>query len=209
MELIVDEYEYDFNNNCWNTYLTNTFKYILFNSPRYAKHSITVGNNLLFSFVVYSKLNKDYYSELFKKLLISNIYELNRIQALGDLNIDNSIIVYGCNIIYIDTILLIMEIVKKYENCHINKDLHIISFLQILEDILPPLIYDRISSSNYIDIEIHLHFVLAFCYLNIYSDDGPVADFCNSIYNSLHIARAIRTAIEYFPNTTHLKKYNI
>lgn len=85
--------------------------------------------------------------------------------------------------------------------------------LQILEDILPPLIYDRISSSNYIDIEIHLHFVLAFCYLNVYgNNNGLVADFCNSIYNSgfsLHIARAIRTAIEYFPNITHLKKYNI
>jgi hypothetical protein len=166
-----------------------------------------MGDNLLFSFIVYSRLDKDYYSELFKKLLISDIYELNRINR--DLLLEESIIVFGTNIIYIGAILLIMEIVKKYENCHIDKDLHIIMHLQILEDILPPLIYDRISSSNYIDIEIHIHFVLAFCYLNVYGNNGPIADFCNSIYNSVHIARAIRTAIEYFPNTTHLKKYNI
>lgn len=87
--------------------------------------------------------------------------------------------------------------------------MHILMSLQILQDILPPLIYDRISSFNYIDVEIHLHFVLAFCYLNAYGNNGLIADFCTSIYNSLHIARSIRTAIEYFPNTTHLKKYNI
>jgi hypothetical protein len=205
MELIVNEYDY--NKNCWEAYLTNTFKYILCNTPKYAKYISTMGDNLLFSFMVYSRLNKDYYSELFKKLLISDIYELNRINR--DLLLEESIIVFGSNIIYIGAILLIMEIVKKYENCHIDKDLHIIMHLQILEDILPPLIYDRISSSNYIDIEIHIHFVLAFCYLNVYGNSGSIADFCNSIYHSVHITRAIRTAIEYFPNTTHLKKYNI
>jgi hypothetical protein len=209
MELIVNKYDY--NKNRWEVYLTSTFKYILYNSPKYAKYISAIGDNLLFSFLVYSRLNKDCYSKLFKKLLISNIYELNRIQALGELLLGESIIVFGSNIIYIDSILLIMEIVKKYENCCIDKDLHIIMHLQILEDILPPLIYDRISSSNYIDIEIHLHFVLAFCYLNAYGEtNGLVIDFCASIYNNtMHITRAIRTAIGYFPNITHLKKYNI
>lgn len=108
MELIINEYNY--NKNCWNTYLTNTFKYILCNSPKYAKYVSTVGDNLLFSFVVYSRLNKDRYSELFKELLISNIYELNRIGK--ELLLGESIIVFGVNIIYIDAILLIMEIVK-------------------------------------------------------------------------------------------------
>jgi hypothetical protein len=171
-------------------------------------------NSELFSFVIYSRLDKDQYSELFKELLISNIYELNRINK--ELLLEWSVIVYGCNIIYIDAILLIMEIVKKYENCHIGKDMHIISFLQILQDILPPLIYDRILLSC-IDIEIHVYFVLAFCYLNVYSASQEtnelIVDFCHSAYNSvfsLHIiARAIQLAIKFGPNTKHLKKYNI
>uniref|UniRef100_A0A6C0I0C6 Uncharacterized protein n=1 Tax=viral metagenome TaxID=1070528 RepID=A0A6C0I0C6_9ZZZZ len=205
MEFIVNKY--DFNKGCWNTYLTNTFKYILCNNPKYAKYLSTMeDNNLLFSFLIYSRLDKDKYSEMFKELLISDIYELNRIR---DCNIENSVIPFGYNnIVYIDAILLIMEIIKKYKNCHIDKYLHILTHLQILQDILPPFIYDRISSSD-TDFEIHMHFILAFCYLNVYGNNEPIADFCNSIYNSMHISRAIQLAIGYAPNIAHLKKYNI
>ena len=216
MEFIVNKY--NSNKDCWNTYLTNTFKYILCNRPKYAKYLSTIeDNNSLFSFLIYSRLDKDRYSELFKELLISDIYEFNRIQALQTCTIEESIIVYGCNINYFDTILLIMEVIQKCSNSLRRQDINhyiFISLRILLCDILPPAIYDIYATVTDIKMKANIYFILAFCYLNMFegADIEQIKDFCQSIYKDVHnecnIDSAICSAIEHAPNTKHLQKYN-
>jgi hypothetical protein len=191
------------------TKLTDIFKYILENRLQYAKYLVAI-DTIEFSFWYYHLLeNKDQYSEAFKELLISNIYEFNRIQALG-----NIIILYGCNINYFDTILLTMEVIKKCSKLDNQQDINYFIFISlkiILCDVLPPTIYDLIFTD--IKMKKNIYFILAFCYLNIFegADIEHVKDFYQSIYTafSLNIDNEISAAIEYSPNTVHLKKYNI
>jgi len=198
------------------TELTNIFKYILENRPQYAKYLAAI-NTIELSFWYYYLLeDKDQYSEMFKELLISNIYEFNKIKSL-----EGAIILYKCNICYFDTILLIIEVIKKCTTCNTLEKRNInysifISLKILLCDILPPAIYD-IYNTTFTDIKMkqNMYFVLAFCYLNIFegADIEQVKDFCQSIYvDDLVISNiniSIQLAIEYAPNITHLKKYNI
>jgi hypothetical protein len=157
---------------------------------------------------------------MFKELLISNIYEFNRIQALQICTIEESIIVYECNINYFDTILLIMETIQKC-NAFKKQDIShsiFISLKILLYGVLPPTIYEIYTNVTDIKMKKNLYFILAFCYLNIFegADIEQVKDFCQSICgnqsisgNQCCIDSAIQAAIEHSPNTAHLKKYNI
>jgi hypothetical protein len=134
--------------------------------------------------------------------------------------LDSSIIPYNSNslnICYFDTILLIIEVDKKYSTNSVRKiDITyniFISLKIILYGILPPMIYDFIFTDKTNTRKKNIYFILAFCYLNIFegADIEQVKDFCQSIYiDDLLLSRikyAIQLAIEFSPNTKHLKKY--
>lgn len=198
------------------TELTNIFKYILENRPQYAKYLVTI-DSTEFSFWYYHLLeDKNAHSEMFKELLISNIYEFNRIQA-QNYTIEGAIIVYDCNILhicYFDTILLIMEVIQKYSTSKAQDINHFIfiSLKVLLCGVLPPAIYDIVFINKFGKMRRNIYFILAFCYLNMFEgvDIEQVKDFCQSISSVIfqcNIDSAIQAAIEYSPNTTHLKKY--
>lgn len=217
---VIKDY-YDDGDDIYYTYteLTDIFKYILENRSQYAKYLTTI-DNIEFSFYYYHLLeDKDQYSEMFKDLLISDIYEFNRIQALEECIIERAIIPYGCNICYFDIILLIMEVIQKCSISNILEKQNInhyifISLKLLLCGILPPTIYDLVFTDKCGKMRRNIYFILAFCYLNMFegADIEHVKDFCQSIYVDdlliSNIDSGICAAIEYAPNTEHLKKYN-
>jgi len=197
------------------TKITNIFKYILDYRPQYAKYLVTIINDE-FCFWYYILLeDKDAYSEMLKDLLISNIYEFNRIQQ--KIALEGSIIVYGYNIHYIDTIILIMEVIEKYSTkLKINIDFNIYIGLKIvLNGVFPPEMYSLVFNDNTGDtLRRNIYFIIAFCYLNYFEDANIeiLEDFCQSIYMANYRRRCnidigIREAINRAPNTSHLQKY--
>ena len=198
------------------TKITSIFKYILDNRPYYAKYLVTIIHDE-FSFWHYALLiDKDIYSEMLKELLISNIYEFNRIQK--KILLEGSIIIYGKDICYIDTILLIMEMIEKYKM--IRKDdidyLIFICLKIVLCGVFPPEMYNQVFNDKTGDIlRRNIYFILAFCYLNYFEDasEDILKDFCQ-IYTEYaeprcNIDIGIREAINRAPNTIHLQKYAI
>ena len=107
-----------------------------------------------------------------------------------------------------------MEVIQKcsaLEKRDINHYIFI-SLKLLLCGVLPPAIYDLIFTDKCGKMRRNIYFILAFCYLNMFegADIEHVKDFCQSIYVddllSL-IDSSICVAIEYAPNTEHLKKY--
>uniref|UniRef100_A0A6C0HZP5 Uncharacterized protein n=1 Tax=viral metagenome TaxID=1070528 RepID=A0A6C0HZP5_9ZZZZ len=196
------------------TELTDIFKYILENRPQYAKYLATI-DAVEFSFWYYHLLEDkdDRHSEMFKELLLYDMLESMP-------TLDSSIIPYNSNslnICYFDTILLIIEVVKKCSTKSARKmDITyniFISLKIILYGILPPMIYDFIFTDKTNIRGKNIYLILAFCYLNIFEGANIecVEDFCQSIYiDDLLLSRikyAIQLAIELSPNILHLKKY--
>ena len=212
----IRKYYFDDGDNCYGTYtkLTDLFKYILDYRPQYAKHLVIIINDE-FSFWYYYLLDdKDAYSEILKDLLISDIYAFNRIQKY--ISLDESIIAYGYNIIYIDTIILIMEVIKKYSmEKKDNIDFFIYIGLKIvLNGVFPPEIYECVFN-NTGELKRNIYFIIAFCYLNYFENANieKLKDFCQSIYINIidrrcnNIDIGIHEAIKRAPNTIHLQKY--
>jgi len=203
------------NDDYYGTYteITDLFKYILDYRMQYAKHLVTIINDEFYFWYYYLLEDKDAYSEMLKDLLISDIYAFNRIQKY--ISLDESIIAYGYNIIYIDTIILIMEVIKKYSMERQDSiDFFIYIGLKIvLNGVFPPEIYECVFNDTG-DLKRNIYFIIAFCYLN-YFENATIEilkDFCQSIYISIYrrcnnINIGIREAINRAPNTIHLQKY--